>query len=126
MPRITVDSQQNCVEIRPEWMDNLQKVAAAATLEPGTYVLRINSGKVSYGPEDNGKPFALLWIYGGQFIDLQTGSQNISTWETLNGYGDTLTLEVKKTVTVNALFLDTNKADNKGQVSISILPDNES
>ncbi|MGK7900104.1 MAG: hypothetical protein AB4352_01590 [Hormoscilla sp.] len=126
MPRITVDSQQNCVEIRPEWMDNLQKVAAEATLEPGTYVLRINSGSVSYGPEDNAKPFALLWIYGGKFIDLQTGSQNIATWETLNGYGDTLTLEVKKTVTVNALFLDTNKADNKGQVSISILPDNES
>lgn len=124
MPRITVDSQQNCVEIKPEWMDHLQKVAAEATLEPGTYVLRINSGNVSYGPEDNGKPFALLWIYGGKFIDLQTGSQNIATWETLNGYGDTITLEVKKTVTVNALFLDTNKADNKGQVSISILPDN--
>ncbi|MGK7900737.1 MAG: hypothetical protein AB4352_04865 [Hormoscilla sp.] len=126
MPRITIDSQENCVEVSTEWMDNLQKIAAAATLEPGTYVLRLNSGNFSYGPDDKGEPFVLLWIYGGKFTDLQTGNETIATWESLNGYSDTVTLEVKETVTVNALFIDTNKSDNTGQVSLSILPDNES
>lgn len=121
MKTLTVDSQKNCLQVGQEWMDNLQKIAAAATLEPGTHVLRLKSGSFSYGKEDPGEPFVLLWIYGGKFSDVNTGVESQGTWYTLNGFGDSITLEVKETATVNALFLDTYKDDNTGEVTISIL-----
>lgn len=121
MKTLTVDSQKNCVQVSQEWMDNLQKIAAAATLEPGIHVLRLSDGTFSYEKDDPGEPFVLLWIYGGKFIDKGTGVESQGTWYTLNGVADTIILEVKETTTVNALFIDIYNDDNTGVVTVSIL-----
>ncbi len=39
----------------------------------------------------------------------------------MNGYDDTMTLEVKETITVSALLLDVYEEDNSGEIVVSIL-----
>ncbi|NEQ73059.1 MAG: hypothetical protein F6K23_08210 [Okeania sp. SIO2C9] len=121
MKNLTVDSKKNCLLVDKAWMENLQKEAASASLDPGMYVLRIKSGSFSYGSGMGAEPFVLLWIYGGKFVNLKTNVETSATWSSLNGYDDTITLEVKETITVSALFLDVYEDDNSGEVTVSIL-----
>jgi len=121
MKNLTVDSKKNCLLVDKAWMENLQNEAASATLEPGMYVLRIKSGAFSYGEGMAGEPFVLLWIYGGKFINLKTNVETSATWSSLNGYDDTMTLEVKEKITVSALLLDVYEKDNSGEIVVSIL-----
>ena len=121
MKNLTVDSKKNCLLVDKAWMENLQNEAASAILEPGMYVLRIQSGAFSYGNGAAKEPFVLLWIYGGKFKNLKTGELTGATWSSLNGYDDTITLKVEEKSTVSALFLDTNKQDNSGEIVVSIL-----
>ncbi|NES73813.1 MAG: hypothetical protein F6K24_55850 [Okeania sp. SIO2D1] len=121
MKDLTVDSKKNCLLVDKTWMENLQKEAASASLDPGMYVLRIKSGSFSYGSGMGAEPFVLLWIYGGKFVNLKTNVETSATWSSLNGYDDTITLEVKEAIIVNALFLDTHEGDNDGEVTVSIL-----
>ncbi len=39
----------------------------------------------------------------------------------MNGYDDTMTLEVKETITVSALLLDVYEKDNSAEIVVSIL-----
>ena len=121
MQNINFNSKKNCLLVEKAWMDNLQNQAASTTLEPGTYVLRIKSGGFSYGSGLPSEPFVLLWIYGGKFVNLKTNVETVATWSSLNGYDDTLTLEVKEKITVNVVLIDVYGEDNSGEMVISIL-----
>lgn len=121
MKTLTVDSKNNCFQVDQGWMDAFQNTGASATLEPGMYVLRIKSGNFSYADSRGPEAFVLLWIYGGKFINYKTNVETTATWSSLNGFDDTLTLEVKETTNVCAALLDTNKDDNSGEVVVSIL-----
>ncbi|MCL2923621.1 MAG: hypothetical protein MGF17_03075 [Trichodesmium sp. MAG_R04] len=120
MKEITVNSNENCLQVAQEEMDKLQNKSASATLEPGTYVLRIKDGEFSYG-DSIAEPFVLIWIYGGKFINLKTNVETKATWSSLNGYDDTITLVVKENTNISGLFLDVYKQDNTGNIVISIL-----
>ncbi|NEP80641.1 MAG: hypothetical protein F6K17_23685 [Okeania sp. SIO3C4] len=121
MKNLTVDSKKSCLLVDKAWMENLQNEAASATVEPGIYVLRIKSGAFSYGGGMPAEPFVLLWIYGGKFVNLKTNVETTATWSSLNGYDDTMTLEVKETATISALLLDVYEKDNSGEIVVSIL-----
>lgn len=121
MKTLTVDSQKNCLLVDQGWMEALQNQAASAKLEPGKYVLRIDSGTFSYGDNRVQEAFVLIWISGGKFINYKTNVETSATWSSLNGYDDTITLEVKETTNVSALLLDVYKHDNSGVITVSIL-----
>ena len=121
MKTLTVNGQNNCFQVDQEWMNAFQNTGASTVLEPGMYVLRIKSGNFSYGSGRGPEAFVLIWIYGGKFINYKTNAETTTTWSSLNGYDDTITLEVKETTTVCAVLLDTNKYDNSGEIVVSIL-----
>ncbi len=62
----------------------------------------------------------LVWIYGGTVINKKTRVPVSATWSTLNGYHDSLTLEVRETSTLCAFFFDSYLEDNQGEVTISV------
>ncbi|MFN6499054.1 MAG: hypothetical protein RMX65_018940 [Nostoc sp. DedQUE01] len=125
MSILTIDTKNNCYVINPDQMNNLQQnVATSFTFEKGTFDIKITNGRYSYAQsKTEGEPFVLLWIYGADgstFINKNTGFEVGATWTTLNGYNDTLKLEVKKKAVINALFFDVNNADNSGVINLSI------
>ncbi|MEL6319481.1 MAG: substrate-binding domain-containing protein [Cyanobacteria bacterium J06626_14] len=122
--RLTIHSQRDCYELDQGQIDHLQTTANSTTLNPGRYIIRIKDGVFSYwtnNPHFDPEPWVLLWIYGGRFRNQQTNVEVGATWVALNGYNDTLKLDVLEPTTVCALFLDTYKDDNSGQVTLSIL-----
>lgn len=128
MPRLTIDSRKNCYVLDEGRLKALQSGANATTLEPGTYLVRINKGAFGYWEESsqqlfNPEPWVLLWIYGGKFTNKNTGVEVGATWVSLNGYDDVLVLDVVETTTLAGLFLDTYEKDNTGKVTLSILKD---
>ena len=62
----------------------------------------------------------MIWIYGGKVTNNKTGVLVSSTWESINGYDDNLTLEVTEPATLCAFFFDTYIEDNDGEVQLSI------
>ncbi|MBD2089118.1 DUF4912 domain-containing protein [Microcoleus sp. FACHB-1515] len=120
---LLVHSQRNCYYIHPEAMRKLeQETSVSQTLPPGAYNVRIKSGAFGYRTEDNyaGEPIVLLWIYGGKFVNQKTDVEVGATWSSLNGYRDTLKLDVRETTTLCAFFFDTHLEDNEGQVVLSL------
>ncbi|MGD1702208.1 DUF4912 domain-containing protein, partial [Dapis sp. BLCC M229] len=119
---LTVHSRNNCYLLNDEQMSQLQETAVSKTLEPGIYIVRIKSGTFGYGSNvcPSGEPFVLLWIYGGKVKNKKTKIPVEQTWSTLNGYNETLTLEVLETVTLCALFFDTYPDDNEGELTVSV------
>ena len=119
---LTVHSRNNCFVLNSERMKNLQETAVSKMLEPGIYVVRIKSGIFSYSSNVNqgGQPIVLLWVYGGKVINKKTKVPVAATWSTLNGYDDTLTLEVLETATLSTFFFDTYLDDNDGEVTVSV------
>jgi len=99
------------------------KIAVSTKLEPGINIIKIRSGSFDYieGDHQVGEPLVLLWIYGGKFINKKTGVAVGATWSSLNGYDDTLTLEVLEPATLNAFFFDTYLDDNEGEVHLSVI-----
>ncbi len=97
--------------------------SSAKTLEPGAYIVRIKDGVFGYrsGTELKGEPFVLLWIHGGRFINLKTNVPVNATWSVLNGYDETLSLEVLETAKLHAFFFDTYLEDNATEVTVSII-----
>ncbi len=125
MSILTIDTKNNCYVIDRDQMNNLQQnVATSFTFEKGTFDIKITDGRYSYAQsKTEGEPFVLLWIYGtdgSTFINKNTGFEVGATWTTLNGYNDSLKLEVKKKAVINALFFDVNNADNSGAINLSI------
>ncbi|WP_169221688.1 hypothetical protein [Brasilonema sp. UFV-L1] len=125
MSILTIDSKNNCYVIDPNQMNNLQqKVANSYTFDKGTFEIRITGGRYKYAKaKTEGEPFVLLWIYGvdgSTFINQNTGFEIGATWTTLNGYNDSLKLEVKQRTVLNALFFDVNNNDNSGSIDLLI------
>jgi hypothetical protein len=128
MPRLTIDSKENCYVLDEGQLKAVQSGANSITLDPGTYLVRINQGAFSYWKDNTQQlftpePWVLLWIYGGKFTNKNTGVEVGATWVSLNGYDDVLVLDVAETTTIAGLFLDTYAKDNAGQVTLSILKD---
>lgn len=120
---IEVDSRRNCYFIDPAKMRQLeQQTSVSKTLQPGTYAIKIKHGAFSYHSELGrpGEPLVMFWIYGGAIVNQKTGVEVGATWSSLNGYGDTLTLEVRQPTTICAFFFDTYLDDNQGEVTLSM------
>lgn len=121
---LTVHSKHNCFYLDPELMRRIQQeTAVSTTLEPGTNVVKIRGGSFNYRSDSghHGEPIVLLWIYGGKVVNKKTNVEVGATWSTLNGYDDTLTLEVLEPATLCAFFLDTYLDDNEGEVLLSVV-----
>lgn len=119
-----VHAQHNAIQLDEATMRHLQDaVAAKHTLQPGEYVLRIREGSFNYDGDDfhPGEPFVLLWIYGGTVVNQKTRVPVRATWSTLNGYADTLTLNVKEPAQLCAFFIDTFPDDNQGDITLSVI-----
>ncbi len=120
---ITVHSRRNAVLLRGDQMQYLQEqVAATCNLDPGSYILRIKAGTFDYGDDTQpGEPWVLLWIYGGRVSNLKTGVWVNGTWSTLNGYADTLSLEVDEPAQLCAFFIDTFPENNTSAITLSLI-----
>lgn len=121
---VQVHSRDHAVELDDGQMERLQtSVAAKCPLDTGLYVLRIRAGAFNYDGDAShpGEPFVVLWIYGGQVVNQKTGVPVNATWSTLNGYADTLTLDVREPAQVSAFFMDTFPDDNAGEVTLSVI-----
>ncbi|WP_202895616.1 DUF4912 domain-containing protein [Iningainema tapete] len=118
---LTIHSRHNCFLLGNEQMRKLQETAVTKTLEPGIYVVRIKSG--SFGESEaslTNQPIVLLWIYG-RIINKKTNLLVPATWSSLNGYDDTLTLEVVETSNLCAFFFDSFVDDNDGEIIVSVI-----
>ncbi|NJO40017.1 MAG: hypothetical protein HC769_21570 [Cyanobacteria bacterium CRU_2_1] len=120
---LKVHSRNNCYLFTPEQMQRIQnEVAVSIALEPGINIVKIREGAFSYYSGGfKGEPLVILWIYGGKVINRKTEVEVGATWSTLNGYDDTLTLDVKEKATLCAFFLDTYLDDNDGEVDLSVV-----
>ncbi|MBE7383405.1 MAG: DUF4912 domain-containing protein [Leptolyngbya sp. SIO1E4] len=121
---VKVSRRDHALQLNAGQIGHLQTaVAVTHLLEPGLHILRIRDGAFNYNGHDAhpGEPFVLLWLYGGTVINPKTRVPVSSTWSTLNGYGDTLTLEVQAPTTLSAFFLDTFPDDNVDHVTLSVI-----
>lgn len=121
---VQVHSRNNAVMFTEEQLRHIEHdVASTQQLVPGIYTLRLRDGVFNYDRDDAhpGEPFVLLWIHGGTVINQKTGVPVSSTWTTLNGYDDTLILNVREPATLCAFFVDTYPDDNSGEVTLSVI-----
>lgn len=121
---LKIHSKHNCYKLDAATMQKLQEETAVSTqLQAGTYVVRIRSGGFNYQGNDSlsGEPLVMLWIYGGKFINKKTNVTVEATWSTLNGFDDTLTLEVVEKTTLCAFFFDSYLEDNEGELTLSVV-----
>lgn len=120
---LDVDSRKHCFHLDPATMVKIQKqISVSRELQPGTYSIKLKSGAFDcrIEPGRHGEPLVLLWLYGGQVINHKTGIEVGSTWSSLNGYDDTLTLDVREPATLCAFFIDTHIEDNEGEVLVTV------
>lgn len=119
---IKVNSRANCYLLTPEEMNAIQQKAVSTHLEPGTYVIGIKDGAFDYQQSAGhvGEPWVLLWLHGGKVINKKTNTLVQATWSTLNGYDDTMTVEVQEPATLSAFFIDTYVEDNEGEVTVAV------
>jgi len=120
---LIVDSRHNCYRIDSEAMTRLQEqTAVSRSLQPGTYTISLRSGTFDYQAASGhpGEPLVLLWLYGGRVINHQTNVAVGATWITLNGYGDTVTIDVLEPTSLSAFFFDTYLEDNEGEVRVTV------
>lgn len=120
---LIVHSRGNCHYISPDSMRHLQdQVSASKLLQPGTYNITLKSGTFDYHSNSGhpGEPLVLLWLYGGRVKNHKTGVVVNSTWSSLNGYGDTLTIDVVEPTTLCSFFFDTHLEDNEGEVVVTV------
>lgn len=120
---VKVHSRNNALMFNEEQLHHIEHaVANTHSLTPAVYTLQIKDGVFNYDGDDThpGEPFVLLWIHGGTVINEKTGIPVSSTWTTLNGYDDTLTLDVREPAMLCAFFLDTYPDDNTGEITLSV------
>lgn len=112
---LKLHSRDNCYLFDAAEMEKLQnQIAVAVELEAGTNMIKIQRGQFSRQTELNqqGEPVVMLWIYGGRVVNTKTGSAVTSTWSSLNGYDDVLTLDVLEPATLCAFFFDTGEVNS--------------
>lgn len=120
---LRVHSLHNCYLLNATEMQRIQdEIAVNKFLEPGQYLIRIKSGQFAYaGAPASAEPLVLLWIYGGKVMNQKTNTPVASTWSSLNGYDETLNLEVLEPATLCAFFFDTYLDDNDSAVTLSVV-----
>jgi hypothetical protein len=120
---LKVHSQRHCCLLTAEQMQMIEETSVSTTLERGTNIIKIREGVFNYrsGSGHPGEAIVLLWIYGGKTINLKTDIEVEATWSTLNGYDDSLVLEVLEPATLCAFFFDTHPADNEGEILLSVV-----
>lgn len=125
-----VNSSNNLWKLKRSRLESIRRPGYnSIQLQPGGYEIKIASGQISYWQAAQEKkfelePWALLWIKGGQVIP-KYPSQKLDkpvseSWCSLNGYKETLTIQVHQTTTLSSLFFDTLHQDNEGEVVLSI------
>lgn len=107
---LTVDSRQHCLPLSPDQMDALQRQGASLSLDPGRYRITLQPlGTESEADSAAGhtdgltEPTVMLWIYGGRVINQRTQVPVSATWASLQGYGDSLVLEVLEVLEATTL-----------------------
>lgn len=124
MVRLTIDGQKDSYPLDPAKLEALQNAKNTTRLDPGIYRIRIQSGDFQYGATENrsfgAEPWVILRIYDGKVINQRTGKTVSCTWSSLNGYSDSLTLQIIEPALVSALFFDTKTRNNRGLVRVSI------
>lgn len=120
---LKVHSHQHCFSLTPEQMRGIEETSVSSMLERGTNIVKIREGVFNYHPGSGqtGEPLVLLWIYGGKIINKKTNVEVGATWATLNGYDDSLVLEIIEPATLCAFFFDTHPDDNEGEILLSIV-----
>ena len=97
-------------------MQEMEQAAVSKVLQPGTYTLRLQDE----GGGDRTEPVALLWLSGGRLINQDTDVEVNATWCSLNGYDDTLTLNVLEPITLAAFFCHTDLPETKAELVLDI------
>lgn len=122
---LTIHSPDHNYTFDENQLSVLQATANRIPLTPGCYVLTLDSEntKIKTSPEE--EPNLSLWLYGGRFINRQTNVEATSTWATLSGYNDILTLDVLESTTVCILFFDTVSRRRSTKLTLLILKDEE-
>lgn len=121
---LIVHSRHHCYQLTADRMQQLQdQTAVTQYLDAGHYIIRIKQGVFGYGSDiaTKGEPIVLLWIHGGKFINSKTNVAVNATWSTLNGYDETLCLQVLEPATLHAFFFDTYANDNNSEVIVSVV-----
>ncbi|MEM9486573.1 MAG: DUF4912 domain-containing protein, partial [Cyanobacteria bacterium P01_F01_bin.116] len=123
--RLTIHSQAHTYTLDEQQMSVLQTTAQRISLTPGCYILTLDAKNIAADLSAPGakEPSIILWIYGGRFINQQTNIDATSTWITLNGYTDSLTLDVLEPTNVCAFFFDTAPKTDSHQLTLLILKD---
>ena len=122
--RLTIHSPQSSYSLDPDQLLQLQTPNNSTQLAPGVYHIRIHTGAFSYWtehPRFDPEPWIILRLYDGWVVNQQTNVETRATWVTLNGYNDVLKIRVIESINLCAFFMDTYKADNSGQIILSIL-----
>jgi ABC-type phosphate transport system substrate-binding protein len=121
---LTANSQIHCYELDERQLLNLESRSNCYLLDKGIYTIKIAEGYFLYGNSDNfsqEEPLVLIWIFGGRFINRKTKVSVGQTWLSLNGYDDSLDLQVLEPTRLCGLFFDTYAQDNQGQIVLSII-----
>lgn len=119
---LKVHSQHNCYRLSPDQMNAIQDNGVSVTLKPGTNVVKLRESDVSYttGTGSKAEPWVLLWIYGGKVINRKSNVEVVATWASLNGYGDSLVMDVIESATLCAFLFDTNTGNHSGELTLSV------
>ena len=119
---LKVHSRNNCYRLSPEQMNAIQDKGVSVTLDPGTNVVKLLETRTPYttGTGAKAEPWILLWIYGGRVINKKTNVNVVATWASLNGYKDSLTIDVIEPATLCAFLFDTSTGNHSGELTLSI------
>jgi hypothetical protein len=121
---LTANSQAHCYELDERQLLNLESRSNCYLLDKGIYSIKIAKGYFCYGNSASfcqGEPVVLIWVFGGSFINRKTKVAVGQTWSSLNGYNDSLDLQVLQPTRLCGLFFDNHAQDNQGQVVLSII-----
>ena len=119
---LKVHSQHNCYRLSPEQMNAIQDKGVSVQLTPGTNVVKLLKGDTAYttGTGAKAEPWVLIWIYGGKVVNQQTNVEVLATWASLNGYDDSLVLNVIEPATLCAFLFDTSTGNHSGELTLSV------
>lgn len=119
---LKVHSRNNCYRLSPEQMNAIQDKGVSVPLHPGTNIVKLLEGDTPYttGTGTRAEPWVLLWIYGGKMVNSQTGVEVVATWASLNGYKDSLTLDVIEPATLCAFLFDTSTGNHSGELTLAV------
>lgn len=119
---LKVHSQHNCYRLSPEQMNAIQDNGVSVPLNPGTNLVQLLETDAPYitGTGAKAEPWILLWIYGGKFVNQRTNVEVVATWASLNGYDDSIALEVIEPATLCAFLFDTSTGNHSGELTLSV------